>query len=164
MWTRVLNARRHRSGNYSATGRIRRASRRVLNARRHRSGNYVGGVLESSETLLVLNARRHRSGNYPWNRRPDQRADSAQRPKVSERELLADLIRENVLSDLVLNVRRHRSGNYMQYTHIGSSQVDGAQRPKASERELPETTPVPELSARECSTPEGIGAGITDPE
>ena len=160
----VLNARRHRSGNYRVEVEAGCGPpRAVLNARRHRSGNYPARVQRRRVAGPVLNARRHRSGNYSSFFAPIAFARfCAQRPKASERELLRrDVQRPRRGALSVLNARRHRSGNYQPCRRSPIPSPVCAQRPKASERELPRRRTRCWTSPRECSTPEGIGAGIT---
>ena len=182
---------------------------RVLNARRHRSGNYLATLRSRSRHVAaVLNARRHRSGNYRRGGQvPADHGPGAQRPKASERELLRHAS-STLSGQHVLNARRHRSGNYQRNASAASAVLKcstpegigagitrttlraarpraSAQRPKASERELHDAEQAARaevgdvLNARRhrsgnytsrsaatrrrcsCSTPEGIGAGIT---
>ncbi len=84
----------------------------------------------------VLNARRHRSGDH-WRcpRGTPSGSGSAQRPKASERGS-RPATREGVGRISVLNARRHRSGDHRTETALLTGTAT-------------------------CSTPEGIGAGIT---
>ena len=85
---------------------------------------------------------------------------SAQRPKASERELRVEPRGERAGGGSVLNARRHRSGNYTIPRFLPDWILRRAQRPKASERELL-SRKLPCGHICRCSTPEGIGAGIT---
>ena len=86
----------------------------------------------------VLNARRHRRGNHrTGHEHEDDRSDLA-----------------------VLNARRHRRGNHQRRCDFGAVRAR-AQRPKASEGESPLDFVVLSASSAPCSTPEGIGGGIT---
>ena len=135
----------------------------MLNARRHRSGNYRRCQTDPVPSRRVLNARRHRSGNYLVSPIRVQPASGAQRPKASERELLDKTLTDSFAGEecstpegigagitvygshprnrsAVLNARRHRSGNYLTSTGpIAPGRC--AQRPKASERELLTVSP-----------------------
>ena len=71
------------------------------------------------------------------------------------------VVRRLASGEQVLNARRHRSGNYSRAPATRSRQATRAQRPKASERELRRNARTSIRSSSVCSTPEGIGAGIT---
>ena len=184
----VLNARRHRRGNQQCQQLTRRCVlRQVLNARRHRRGNQRVAVLRAQVVLIgcstpegigggisvesslrrfhlwlcstpegigggirraptrtaarwrgVLNARRHRRGNQ---RRQRSRV-GGRRPRVlnarrHRRGNQAEHIPIVCSTESVLNARRHRRGN----------QLDSRRKPGG-----------PWLW---CSTPEGIGGGIS---
>ena len=181
----VLNARRHRSGNYLPLGKNAegvpvcstpegigagitmqtatqmateragaqrpKASEREL-LRRH--------DLEEQIEREVLNARRHRSGNYRSRRARPSRSSGAQRPKASERELLA-LQRDALARGSVLNARRHRSGNYTPRETRGHRRLHVLNARRHRSGNYPLTLKVNGAKSHECSTPEGIGAGIT---
>ena len=184
----VLNARRHRSGNYPAAlwprpirfiGAQRpKASERELpdsgapasptsspGAQRPKASEreLLPRRRQAGRAPAVLNARRHRSGNYQYECGKPSDGSRAQRPKASERELPHLRNRLRSPHRAVLNARRHRSGNYCRVPHPDQVEAcaTGAQRPKASERELPSIIASSCSRLRWCSTPEGIGAGIT---
>ena len=135
----VLNARRHRSGNYAFLRTVNDMRVEVLNARRHRSGNYFVSSTAKSCPCLCSTPEGIGAGITGTRMRSRRSGTGAQRPKASERELLRRSCR-NAESRSVLNARRHRSGNY---TAVSSASVS---------------------RSRLCSTPEGIGAGITLPD
>ena len=180
----VLNARRHRRGN-QATGlrqlrqhqesaqrpkasegesavhiRSELANVGVLNARRHRRGNQQRELEKGKNVATVLNARRHRRGNQPPGQRSLRLISGAQRPKASEGESAESIGASKPASasaqrpkasegesdpahplsawlSPVLNARRHRRGNQKPYGGL------------------------PSATGILCSTPEGIGGGIS---
>ncbi len=177
----MLNARRHRSGEFAPRPDRRWRPAAVLNARRHRSGEFQCRRCRLPPLWVVLNARRHRSGEFgasaielhpcaAWCSTPEgigaassrslarSRAHSrcAQRPKASERRVRERIVR--VLQPVdVLNARRHRSGEFL-LRRRGEDRLEAvlnARRHRSGEfrRAAPR---IPRFES--CSTPEGIGA------
>ena len=159
----------------------------MLNARRHRSGNYpleraeyYGRVCERCSTPEGIGAgitRRWRTDR--WCRESCSTPEGigagitsaaichrvrsigcAQRPKASERELLDTRCPSCATYRMVLNARRHRSGNYHGTPHDRSApqRVLNARRHRSGNYSSPVAGA---LYVQACSTPEGIGAGIT---
>jgi len=155
--TRVLNARRHRSGRTHRAGDARRG---------------WGSCAQRPKASERKNARMGRT--KPMSHR------CAQRPKASERKNAATLVLEP-FGKLVLNARRHRSGRTLAtlFESLEPSFVLNARRHRSGRTERgryyrPRRRVVlnarrhrsgrtrPALGRRlatpECSTPEGIGA------
>ena len=183
----MLNARRHRSGNY-----LPRKSRSARARSWCSTPEGIGAGITAGR-LVTFSGRPFRcstpegigAGITGLIDTDGHVHNCAQRPKASERDLPAPSPRMRVSADRVLNARRHRSGNYGAGAYRGHLASLGAQRPKASERELHQYGSlhtilwIPMLNARRhrsgnywsrcqaivehalCSTPEGIGAGIT---
>ena len=184
---RVLNARRHRSGNYTsdrpraalALARAQRpkASERELPLADLESDHRVacstpegigagitsrGASSTPTHERAQLNARRHRSGNYEVHIATHHLGTpGAQRPKASERELRAERWRRDADLSMVLNARRHRSGNYLVASSPGRSRALGCSTPEGIGAGITWHEDVVVGFWKTCSTPEGIGAGIT---
>ncbi len=157
----MLNARRHRRGNQvDPEGNPAVYPGRVLNARRHRRGNQTQGG-DDRPRPKVLNARRHRRGNQDCPRSVAELRPIVLNARRHRRGNQLRGIASEMLNRLVLNARRHRRGNQSPQSCEAPALPIRAQRPKASEGESGLFVTVVLAGATECSTPEGIGGGIS---
>ena len=145
---------------HGGSSRVRPASCFVLNARRHRSGNYTCSAPTSLSSSPCSTSEGIGAGITRRIRISRTAITCAQRPKASERELPRTEAEAPSRLLRVLNARRHRSGNYLVGGVLGSGErrVLNARRHRSGnypfERRM-------NMLTRVCSTPEGIGAGIT---
>ena len=155
---RVLNARRHRSGDdtrrAARRSRSPRGAQRPKASERRRLAQSVAGVgtiecstpegigaattarswRPSRRTRPVLNARRHRSGDDAVPRRGHRQGDgvlNARRHRSGDDRAAGSSC---TLTRSVLNARRHRSGDDSRWRRTSPAAPTSAQRPKASER------------------------------
>ena len=133
----------------------------VLNARRHRRGNHATSQLSAMATPRVCSTPEGIGGGITASSLAGRlHRPRAQRPKASEGE---SQMRAQAATAwlLVLNARRHRRGTHGYCERSVALGLLRAQRPKASEGESRSTFEPTERLGVVCSTPEGIGGGIT---